>query len=210
MNAGVDMMMIPDRKDFQGYIEGVKAALNNKTLTMDRLNDAVAKVVAVKLALGTAKLQKSANMRFANEEQHSYEEIVRPEVQANTQYQDSLQAVHESLVLLKNANVLPVKTSALEYIALVGEKIININNLAKNELFLSYDNIGMQSGGWSVRWQGFEGNSMWKGESKTASNASSILDGLKSLNQGVTIDFIVVSNDLSKLYYLHRKSKNRT
>ena len=143
MNAGVDMMMIPDRKDFQGYIEGVKAALNNKTLTMDRLNDAVAKVVAVKLALGTAKLQKSANMRFANEEQHSYEEIVRPEVQANTQYQDSLQAVHESLVLLKNANVLPVKTSALEYIVLVGEKIININNLAKNELFLSYDNIGI-------------------------------------------------------------------
>ena len=87
--------------------------------------------------------------------------------------------------MLKNANVLPVKTSTLEYIVLVGEKIININNLAKNQLFLNYDNIGMQSGGWSVRWNGFGGNSQWLGDNKGNSNASSILDALKNLKQGV-------------------------
>lgn len=71
----------------------------------------------------------------------------------------------------------------MEYIVLVGERIININNLAKNELFLNYDNIGMQSGGWSLRWQGFEGNSQWEGQSKISSNASSILDALQSLKK---------------------------
>lgn len=75
---------------------------------------------------------------------------------ATTEYEDSLQAVHESLVLLKNNNnTLPLKPSTLEYVVLVGQRTININNLAKDELFLSYDNIGMQSGGWSLRWQGF-------------------------------------------------------
>lgn len=55
--------------------------------------------------------------------------------------------------------------------------------MAKNELFLSYDNIGMQAGGWSSRWQGFEGNPIWSGDNKKNSNASSIVDGLKGLNQ---------------------------
>jgi hypothetical protein len=53
-------------------------------------------------------------------------------VHGTSEYQDSLDAVQESLVLLKNANVIPVKTSALEYIVLVGERIININGLTKN------------------------------------------------------------------------------
>lgn len=100
-----------------------------------------------------------------------------------SEYQDSLDAVHESLVLLKNDNALPAKASGLEYIVLVGEKIININNLAKHELFLNYDNIGMQNGGWTGRWQGFEGNTLWQGENKKQANASSILDSLKNLNQ---------------------------
>jgi beta-glucosidase len=45
----------------------------------------------------------------------------------------------------------------------------------------------MQSGGWSLRWQGFEGNSQWKGENKKNSNASSILDALEGLKQKVYI-----------------------
>lgn len=39
----------------------------------------------------------------------------------------------------------------------------------------------MQSGGWSVRWQGFEGNDFWTGSNKVSTNASSILDALTSL-----------------------------
>lgn len=45
----------------------------------------------------------------------------------------------------------------------------------------------MQNGGWTGRWQGFEGNPLWQGDNKKKSNASSILDGLKNLNQKFNI-----------------------
>lgn len=37
--------------------------LTNHTITMDRLNDAVAKIISVKLALGVAKLKPKTNIR---------------------------------------------------------------------------------------------------------------------------------------------------
>lgn len=51
----------------------------------------------------------------------------------------------------------------------------------------------MQNGGWTLRWQGFEGNSQWQGENKKSSNASSILDGLNNLGQKV-INLLYSSN----------------
>jgi beta-glucosidase len=65
---------------------------------------------------------------------------------------------------------------------------LTINQVADYELFQNFDNIGMQNGGWTSRWQGFEGNSMWLGENRRMSNATSILDGLKNLKEN--IDFI--------------------
>ena len=107
-------------------------------------------------------------------------EIQHPTTSGN-EYNDALQAARESLVLLKNDNkLLPIKglkTGTLEYIVLVGERVINVNHLSKNILFRNFDNIGMQCGGWTIRWQGFEGNDMWKGNGASA-NASSILDAL--------------------------------
>lgn len=94
--------------------------------------------------------------------------------------------MHESLVLLKNNNnVIPLNPANLKYIVLVGERVININGLARNELFRNFDDIGMQNGGWTLRWQGFEGNSQWQGDNLKSSNASSILDGLQRLGQNV-------------------------
>ncbi len=57
----------------------------------------------------------------------------------------------------------------------MGEKYVN------NTLYVSYDNIGIQNGGWSVRWQGYEGNHYWSDQNKEMSFASSILDGLNGL-----------------------------
>jgi beta-glucosidase len=66
---------------------------------------------------------------------------------------------------------------------------VNINNLAKYSLFTNYDDIGMQCGGWSVRWQGFDGNTQWKDNNKKLSNASSIVDALQGLKKKVNILF---------------------
>ena len=79
--------------------------------------------------------------------------------------------------------MLPLNTEKLEYVVLVGEKIIDV--YGHKYLYQNFDNIGMQSGGWSLRWQGFMGNGLWRGENKIKSNASSILDGLNNLNQKV-------------------------
>lgn len=54
LNAGTDMMMIPSKQGYQEYIAGVKMGLSNGTIMMDRVNDAVAKIISVKLALGIA------------------------------------------------------------------------------------------------------------------------------------------------------------
>ena len=80
----------------------------------------------------------------------------------------------------------------------MGEKIININD--RDHLYLNYDNIGMQSGGWSLRWQGFMGNGLWQGDAKTKSNASSIMDGLVGLKQNVNVFIYTVPNGSSQLY----------
>lgn len=90
------------------------------------MNDAVARIISVKLALGVAKQVKSSVLS-------QDEEVKEPAPKLTTEYEDSLTAVHESLVLLKNSNsALPIDPNALEYVVLVGERIININGLARN------------------------------------------------------------------------------
>lgn len=63
INAGIDMVMIPSGKGFLNYVESIKIGLKNNTITMDRLNDAVARILSVKLALGVAKLKPKTNIR---------------------------------------------------------------------------------------------------------------------------------------------------
>ena len=181
MNAGIDMFMIPGWRGLAAVndvIIGMKEALKNGTLSVERLNDAVARIISVKLALGVTKEVKSSLLS-------KDEEVKEPAPKLTTEYEDSLTAVHESLVLLKNNAVLPFDPSALEYVVLVGERVINIDGLAKNQLFRSFDDIGMQNGGWTLRWQGFEGNSQWQGQNKVKSKATSILDALNNLSKKV-------------------------
>lgn len=97
---------------------------------------------------------------------------------------------------MKNSNILPAKglLSDIKYVVLVGEVIININRLTRIELFRNFDNIGMQCGGWTVRWQGYEGNDFWKDKNKQSSNASSILDALKTLQAKNNVKNIIFSS----------------
>lgn len=48
----------------------------------------------------------------------------------------------------------------------------------------------MQCGGWTVRWQGFEGNDFWKDSNKQSSNASSILDALRSIQAKNNVNYL--------------------
>ena len=46
------MFMIPSKGQMLEYIDNTKMGLQNNTITMQRLNDAVARILSVKLALG--------------------------------------------------------------------------------------------------------------------------------------------------------------
>lgn len=63
VNAGIDMLMLPGYnglKAITDVIAGYKQAINvNKTISIERLNDAVARIISVKLALGVATLLKA-------------------------------------------------------------------------------------------------------------------------------------------------------
>ena len=60
------MVMIPGfygAAGFESYIEAVKYNLEFGNLTEERLNDAVARILAVKLAMGIVE-KKSSNIRI--------------------------------------------------------------------------------------------------------------------------------------------------
>ena len=57
LNAGIDMFMIPGWRGYSAVtdvINGYKMAYSQGLITDDRINDAVARIISVKLALGAA------------------------------------------------------------------------------------------------------------------------------------------------------------
>jgi len=158
-NAGIDMWMMPGDKEQSiiDYFTTYKRAIDEGLISMERVEQALANIIAVKMAMG---LVPHINKKLEVDDVKVEVEDGRKN-KAKTEYEDSLTAVHESMVLLKNDQALPVKTSKLEYVVLVGERIISVWD--NKELFQNFDDIGLQCGGWSLRWQGFEGNPMWTG-----------------------------------------------
>ncbi|WP_313958513.1 glycoside hydrolase family 3 protein [Novosphingobium sp. 9] len=124
-NAGLDMAMAPD--SWKGLFDSTLADAQSGKIPMTRIDDAVRRILRVKFKLGLFDKARP----FEN----------KPQEMGSAQHRAiARQAVRESLVLLKNEGVLPIKTSATVLVA--GE---------------AADDIGRQSGGWTLSWQG-DGN----------------------------------------------------
>ena len=121
-NAGVDMLMAPD--GWKGLFDNTLAEVRSGVIPMSRVDDAVRRILRVK-----AKLGLFAGARPFEGDDSA---IGSPAHRAVAR-----QAVRESLVLLKNDGVLPIKGSAHVLVAGSGA-----------------DDIGRQSGGWTLSWQG--------------------------------------------------------
>ena len=121
--AGVDMYMVPENwKDL--YRNTLRQA-ENGDIPIERLNDAVRRILIVKERLGLFDGKKPSNSPFS-------------EVGLQHNRDISRQAVRESLVLLKNnENVLPIKQ---------GKRVLVIGPDA--------DSLRTQTGGWTLDWQG--------------------------------------------------------
>ena len=127
INAGLDMFMIPS--DWKPLYENTLKQAQSGEIPAARLDDAVRRILRVKLRSGLFEKPKPSLRPLAGR----YELLAAPEHRAVAR-----QAVRETLVLLKNAGkALPIRANANVLVAGDGA-----------------DDIGKQSGGWTLNWQG--------------------------------------------------------
>jgi len=128
INAGVDMNMVP--YDYVKFIDTMKQAVAAGDIPQERLDDAVRRILLVKFELGLFE-HPMPDVK--------YQETVRSEEHLAL----AREAVSKSLVLLTNQNeTLPLDKN-------VGTILLSGSGA---------DNIGMQTGGWTLQWQGVNGN----------------------------------------------------
>ena len=149
VNAGVDVLMAVDG-DLNDFQEGLKKAVQEKIVSIERIDDAVRRILRQKFRLGLFEKPFPDKTLISKIGIKKHREIAK-------------KAVRESLVLLKNDNqVLPI-SKEIKKIVVVGEHA---------------NNAGLQSGGWTVNWQGSTEN--YKG-------ATTILEGIKKQSKGTVV-----------------------
>ncbi|KAM7476898.1 hypothetical protein LguiB_024141 [Lonicera macranthoides] len=135
--AGIDMVMIPTK--YNEFINDLTYLVKNKFIPMDRINDAVERILLVKFTTGLFE-NPLADLSLVDEVgNQAHRNLAR-------------EAVRKSLVLLKNGKnvvdpLLPLPKNA--------PKILVAGSHAHN--------LGYQCGGWTITWQGFSGNTQTSG-----------------------------------------------
>lgn len=148
--AGLDIYMVPD--DWKPLMESLTAQVEDGTIPMSRVDEAVTRVLRVKQRAGLlgAEAKRPSERGYAGR----YEMLASPEHRALAR-----EAVARSQVLLKNNGVLPLKAGANVLVAGSGA-----------------DDIGQQSGGWTLEWQGGRKDTLPR---EYFPKATSIWDGIK-------------------------------
>ncbi|MDF2178808.1 glycoside hydrolase family 3 N-terminal domain-containing protein [Aliiglaciecola sp. CAU 1673] len=152
MNAGLDIYMVPTDA-WKPLMENIIAQVQSGEIPQARLDDAVTRILRVKIRAGLFEQASPANRALSADKSligaQAHRDIAR-------------QAVRESLVLLKNSEqLLPLNPA--QHILVAGD---------------GADNIGKQSGGWSITWQG-TGN-----ENADFPGGTSIYQGIRDAVQG--------------------------
>jgi len=148
INAGIDMNMVPgslnpDDNSYDDFIKLAIESVKEGSIPMERIDDAVSRILKIKKKLGLfdKPIKAPKNTDVVGSKKHR--DLAR-------------KSVRKSLVLLKNkGDILPLNKDSGK-ITLVGEHA---------------DNIGYQSGGWTIHWQGGSGD---------ITPGTTILDAFKS------------------------------
>jgi len=123
INAGVDMVMVTD--EWKAFIKNTMADVEAGRIPMARIDDAVRRILRVKLRAGLFGKRPSQNAYAGKDAALQDRELAR-------------RAVRESLVLLKNEGpALPLAA---------GKKLLVVGKAA--------DSMANQTGGWALTWQG--------------------------------------------------------
>jgi len=130
INAGMDMVMVPEK--YKEFYAALKDLAEKGEVPMARVDDAVLRILRVKIAMGlmdparSSLADRSLQARFGSP---AHREVAR-------------RAVRQSVVLLKNEKkTLPLSKTAKRIVV-----------AGKNA-----DDIGNQCGGWTIDWQGKSG-----------------------------------------------------
>mgnify|MGYP001113380285 CR=1 FL=1 len=132
VNAGIDMIMVPD--DWKAFIANTAADVREGRIAMARIDDAVTRILRVKLRAGLFDRNPNAGAFAGKADALAARELGR-------------EAVRKSVVLLKNQGALPLAA---------GKRVLVVG--------ASADSLSNQTGGWSLTWQGTENrNADFKG-----------------------------------------------
>ena len=149
INAGVDIIMAVDG-DLEDFQKGVKRGVETDAIALSRIDDAVKRILRQKFRLGLFENPFPDPALVSSIGVKEHRDIAR-------------QAVRESLVLLKNKNEILPLSKDTNKIVVVGEHA---------------NSGGLQSGGWTLNWQGTKEN--YKG-------ATTILEGIKKHSKAVVV-----------------------
>ncbi|MBT8220161.1 MAG: glycoside hydrolase family 3 C-terminal domain-containing protein [Bacteroidia bacterium] len=146
VKAGIDICMAVDG-DLDDFQTGLKGEVESGNVAQARIDDAVRRILRQKFRLGLFENPFPDANLITKIGSQKHRDVAR-------------QGVRESLVLLKNENnALPLDKEI--------SKIVVVGEFA--------DNAGLQSGGWTINWQGTTEN---------YSGATTILEGIKEIYQG--------------------------
>ncbi|MFN8420872.1 MAG: glycoside hydrolase family 3 protein [Anaerolineae bacterium] len=172
INAGVDMNMVPQK--YPQFIKVMQQAVEKGDISVERIDDAVTRILRAKFKMGLFEHPFSDPEMLQTVGSAEHRALAR-------------EAVAKSQVLLKNeGDVLPLSVDT-PLIFIAGE---------------GADNIGIQSGGWTISWQGSAGNitvgtTIREGiEQAVGANSKVIYDRLgrfRSTEETADVGIVVVS-----------------
>ena len=168
INAGIDMVMVPN--NYKEFIQYLKELVNENKVSLERIDDAVRRILTVKFELGLFEKPYTDRSLTSRVGSAAHREVSR-------------KCVRESLVLLKNQNNFLPLSKTLSRIHVAGKNALDIGN---------------QCGGWTISWQGNSGNittgtTVYQGIKNTVSATTSVeysIDGNGA--QGADVGIVVV------------------
>jgi beta-glucosidase len=128
INAGLDMIMVPF--EYQRFIAALTGAIEAGAVPLARINDAVRRILTVKMELGLF-------------ERRAAEEPVPALLGSGEHRRLAREAVRKSLVLLKNENGAVPLASDVGHLIVAGA---------------AADSVGLLCGGWTIEWLGGKGD----------------------------------------------------
>ncbi|CAO2044440.1 unnamed protein product [Urochloa humidicola] len=150
--AGIDMIMIP--YTYTEFIDDLTLLVNNGTIPMSRIDDAVRRILRVKFTMGLFENPYADPSLTGELGKQEHRDLAR-------------EAVRKSLVLLKNGKpgdkpLLPLPKKSHGSILVAGSHA---------------DDLGSQCGGWTITWQGLTGNNLTAGTTILDGIKSAVVPG---------------------------------